>query len=76
MERKIYGRDIITVCFTHGGDLGVLQQKTKDNIETIKMLNCFDIIDTKEAEELKEECMLYFQEELKKAAERPWHFLP
>jgi hypothetical protein len=81
IERKNHGRDMMSICrqiidirFAYNGDLGKLQQKTKDNIETIKMLSCFDIIDSKEAVELKDECISFFQEELKRAAEYPLRF--
>jgi hypothetical protein len=76
MEKKsFYGRDIINIRFSYNGDLGILQQKTKDNIETINMLQFVDLIGAKEAGELRKECRLYYQEEIKQAAESPGFFI-
>lgn len=71
----IYARDIITVCFEYDGNLGVLQQKTRDNIEAINNLRSCGAISDLEAKELRADCKNYFKEEIQKVLDSPSFFI-
>jgi hypothetical protein len=74
-KSSIYARDIITVCFDYHGDLGVLQQKTRDNIETINNLRHCAAISELEAKEVRADCKNYFKEEIQKVLDSPSFFI-
>lgn len=68
-------RSIITVCFDYNGDLGVLQQKTKDNLETINRLQFEHVISYEDAKEVREDCKNYFKEEIQKVLDSLVRFI-
>lgn len=68
-------RDIVTVCFEYGGNLGVLQQKTRDNIEAINNLRYCGAISELEAKEVRDDCENYFKEEIQKVLDSPSYFI-
>lgn len=68
-------KEALNIRFSYNGDLGTLQQKTKDNLHTIEMLQFINVISSAEAKELRDECKSYFKEQIEIAAKSPNFFI-
>ena len=63
--------NLLSIKFSYNGDLGILQQKTKDNIETCGKLAQWEIITYEEYQEVIKVINNYFLEQIQKVAENP-----
>lgn len=71
---KIFGYFYI-VDFSYNGNLGVLQQKTKDNLLELARLNKLGVLSNEKFEELEEKTRNYFTQEIKKVLASPNYYI-
>ena len=67
-----YGLDIHFCC---NGNLGTLQQKTKDNKRLVYCLLYNKVITKEEYEQLVKEIVAYFQEQIQSVMKNPLYFI-
>ena len=67
-----YGLDI---HFCYNGNLGTLQQKTKDNKRLVYCLLYNKVITKEEYEQLVKEIVTYFQEQIQSVVKNPLYFI-
>ena len=67
-----YGLDI---HFCYNGNLGTLQQKTKDNKRLVYCLLYNKVITKEEYEQLVKEIVAYFQEQIQSVIKNPLYFI-
>lgn len=63
------------VDFSYNGNLGVLQQKTKDNLLELARLNKLGVLSNEKFEELEEKTRNYFTQEIKKVLASPNYYI-
>ena len=61
--------------FSYNGNLGTLQQKTKDNLMLAQKLEQLEIITIEDYKLICEKIMTYFTEQLKRASESAYNFI-
>ena len=61
--------------FSYNGNLGILQQKTKNNLMLAQKLEYLEIITPEDYKLLCEKITTYFTEQLKKASESIYNFI-
>ena len=67
-----YGLDI---RFCYNGNLGTLQQKTKDNKRLVYCLLYNKVVTKEEYEQLVKEIVTYFQEQIQSVVKNPLYFI-
>lgn len=65
----------IDIHFCYNGNLGTLQQKTKDNKRLAYCLLYNKVITKEEYEQLVKEIITYFQEQIQTVVKNPLYFI-
>lgn len=65
----------IDIHFCYNGNLGTLQQKTKDNKELVYCLLYNNVITKEEYKQLIKEIVVYFQEQVQNVIKNPLYFI-
>ena len=65
----------LDIHFCYNGNLGILQQKTKDNKRLVFCLLYHKVITKEEYEQLVKEIVTYFQEQIQSVIKNPLYFI-